>query len=420
MDREGGSLMIHAFDAWALRRLLIGEALNGGLEAVSEPLRRGAVHLAARPPEARPEAFQAFLCGLPREASDALVKRMAEVDPMQPPPEAGLTARCATLADLRRLVAEARWVWPGWLAAGVLNALAADPGTGKTVMAMDLARRLWTGDLMPDGQTNPMPEGATTLWVPGDRHHAQLIDLAGSYGLPDEAVKINATPEEPTGGLDLDDPAELAALADRIRAERPGVVIVDTVGMTSGRNLCRPEDAREYFGPLMALAGETGTAFLLLTHLSKDGQALGRRISGACRLVWKMTCPDPEGQPDRRRVAVEKTYTMRPPALGMTIADAGCSFDSNPPTTPEPAPIRRGPSPAKLEACKAWLKDRLTPNPARVSEVRKDAEAAGHSADRLYAARDALGVEEYEVEGRKWWKLPGATDPEEPDRGSPL
>jgi hypothetical protein len=47
--------------------------------------------------------------------------------------------------------------------------------------------------------------------------------------------------------------------------------------------------------------------------------------------------------------------------------------------------------------------------------VRKDAEAAGHSADRLYAARDALGVVEYEVDRRKWWKLPGATSPEAPN-----
>jgi hypothetical protein len=329
--------MTRPFELWALRRVLTGHALNGELHALSGPLRRIVEHLGGLPLDHRQGAFNGFLCG--RSDADQLVKDLADIDLTGPPPEAGPIARCATLADLRRLVAEVRWVWDGWLAAAVLNALAADPGTGKTVMAMDLARRLWFGEVMPDGQTNPMPERTTTLWVPGDRHHAQLIDLAGSYGLPDEAVKFNAPPDEPTAGLDLDDPAELAALGDRIRAEQPGVVIVDTVGMTTGRNLCRPEDARDYFGPLMALAGETGIAFLLLTHLSKDGQALGRRISGACRLVWKMTWPDPEGQPDRRRVAVEKTYTTRPAALGMTIADAGCSFDFNPPTAPEPAPL---------------------------------------------------------------------------------
>ena len=113
--------------------------------------------------------------------------------------------------------------------------------------------------------------------------------------------------------------------------------------MTTGKNLCKPEDARDYFGPLMDMAHGTGVPFLMLTHLSRDGQALGRRINGACRLVWKMTHPDPEGQPDRRRVWVDKTYTEKPPPLGMTIAAAGCSFDFNPPAD---VPILRGGRPA--------------------------------------------------------------------------
>jgi hypothetical protein len=81
-----------------------------------------------------------------RPDRDGLVKAVADADPTGPPPGADNTPeRCATLADLRRLVADTEWPWPGWLAAGVLNALAADPGTGKTVLAADLARRLWFG-----------------------------------------------------------------------------------------------------------------------------------------------------------------------------------------------------------------------------------------------------------------------------------
>jgi hypothetical protein len=289
-----------------------------------------------------------------------LEKTLADIDPdADPPPEAdGTLGRCATLADVRRLVADTEWPWNGWLAAGVLNALAADPGTGKTLMAADLARRLWFGLPWPDGQANKLPERTPTLWVPGDRHFVQLIDLAGKYRLPDEAMLFNAPDADPTAGLDLDEPDELAALRAPIRAESPGLVIIDTVGMTTARNLCRPEDARAYFGPLMDLARDTAIPFLLLTHLSKDVQALGRRIVGACRLVWKMTQPDPEGQPDRRRVWVDKTYTVKPPPLGMTIADAECSFDFNPPTVPEPA--RPGRSPEKMDEARAFLSAELT------------------------------------------------------------
>jgi hypothetical protein len=215
-----------------------------------------------------------------------------------------------------------------------------------------------------------------------------LIDLAGNYGLPDEAVLFNAPTADPTAGLDLDDPDELAALGRRIRAERPGLVIIDTVGMTTARNLCRPEDARAYFGPLMDLARDVGVPFLLLTHLSRDAQALGRRIVGACRLVWKLTHPDPDGQPDRRRLWVDKTYSVKPPALGMTIAAAGCGFDSSPPSAPEPS--KPGRPPDKLQEAIAFLTDKLTEGDRKQCELVSEWEETGRAKGTVFNAFRAM------------------------------
>jgi hypothetical protein len=289
------------------------------------------------------------------------------------------------------------------LAGGVLNALAADPGIGKTVLVMTLTRILWCGQRWPDGAENSYPAGSKTLWVAADNHFTQLLDLASQYGLPDDGILLNAVRSNPTGGLDLDDPAELEGLRERVLAEKPVLVVIDTVNMTTSRNLCRPEDARAYFGPLMVIANETSVPFLLLTHLSKDETPLGRRIVGAARVVWTMTHPDPEAEGDRRRLWVSKSYVAKPEALGVTISDTGCSFDGNPPTKPEPR--RPGPAGAKLDECKRWLTDQLKPNPARVTDVRRDAEQAGYKAAILYRAKDSLGVLEYTVGRYKWWRL---------------
>jgi hypothetical protein len=386
MDRRGWTLTIPAIDAWTLAALLAGEPVNGELKALTNRFRRVADHLAALPPQARQGAWNGFLCGCPDP--EETVRALANVDPSGPRPDAPEPERCATLADVRRIVADTQWPWPGWLASGVLNALAADPGTGKTIMAADIARRLWFGLSWPDNQANPLPEGTRTLWVPGDRHYVQLSDLATGYGLPGEAILFNAPVADPTAGLDLDDPGELAALDGRIRAERPGLVIVDTVGMTTARNLCRPEDARAYFGPLMDLAQQTGIPFLLLTHLSKDAQALGRRIVGACRLVWKMTQPDPEGQPDRRRVWVDKSYAVKPPALGMSIAAPGCSFDFNPPAAPEPS--RGGRPPEKLVKAIAFLTEKLTAGDCKQRDLVQDWEKDGGSKGTIFDAFRAM------------------------------
>ncbi len=100
---------------------------------------------------------------------------------------------------------------------------------------------------------------------------------------------------------------------------------------------------------------------------------------------------------------MDKSYARKPPALGMTIGESGCAFDLNPPSEPE---LNRGGRPTvRLDECKRWLAERLVAGGSRVKDIRTDAEGAGFSADLLYRSHDALGVEEYVIEGRKWWRL---------------
>jgi AAA domain len=409
--------VIQPLEAWSIRRLLYGESVNGELEAASETFRRLADHLLSLPADGRQGAWDGFLCA--RSDREALVEALAAVDPVGPPPPLIPRPPYATLADIARIVAAQPWVWKNWIAAGVLNAVASEPGTGKTRFGLDLARRLWLGLHWPDGQENVWAPGTRTLWVQGDRNYAEMLQAARDFGIPEDAVALGTSPDDPLGGLDLDDEATLAELGECIRAAQPALVVIDTVGMVTDRNLCRPEEARAFFAPIMDLARETGAAFLGLTHLSANKEALGRRIVEKARVVLKMTQPDPEGQADRRRLWVDKSAVVKPPPLGITMGDGGNEYDFSPPSEPEQASRRRGPSPEKLDACKAWLADRLTPNPARVTDVRTDAEKAGHAVGTLYEAMRGLGVEEEILERKKWWRLkrePGTSveAPEEP------
>jgi hypothetical protein len=377
-------------ETYVLAKLLAGIEPNGELGRVSEPWRPLVNHVAGLPAEHRVTAVEAAY-RMPGFDPDALVRQLAGIDPAGPPPATDAPPEdTATLADLREQMAGAKWDWKGWIASTVLNAIAADPGTGKTLLAVWLARCLWTGDAFPDGQDNPFPAGTVTLWVAGDRHFQQLLDLAAGYGLPDEAMLFNAAKSNATAGLDLDDADELAALERRIRRHRPGAVVVDTVGMTTGKNLCRPEEARAYFGPLMDLAQATETTVWLLTHLSKDAEALGRRIVGACRTVWKITTPDPDGQPNRRRLWVAKSYIEKPLALGMEITDTGLVFDANPPS--EPVRARPGPAPEKSLAAQQFLIDKLTQQNDRkgIDLINEWTNALGKPKATIFDARKAL------------------------------
>src|SRR5271157_6098772 len=334
-------------DAWTLRRVLADLALNGELAALPEPWKAMGEHLAGLNKKARSAAWQAMLAARPDR--DELVKILADIDPLSPAPPAATAAPFATLADVAKIVSAQPWLWKGWLALGVLNAVAADPGVGKTRFALDLARRLWDALPWPDEQPNELPAETRTLWVQGDRNFAEMLQAARDFGLPDEAVTLGSSPDEPFGSLNLDDPGTLALLGERILAAEVPLAIIDTIGMTTSRNLSRPDEAREFFAPLLDLCQKTGVALLALTHLSANKEALGRRIVEKARVVIKMTQPDPEGQPDRRRLWVDKSAVVKPSALGITMGKSGNTYDTDPPKEKETdyEPKKRGPIPVK-------------------------------------------------------------------------
>ncbi len=57
-----------------------------------------------------------------------MAKAVSAVDPSGPPPEDDPAEWPASLGDLRRVVDDLNWPWPGWLASGVLNVLASRSG----------------------------------------------------------------------------------------------------------------------------------------------------------------------------------------------------------------------------------------------------------------------------------------------------
>ena len=361
--------MANRLDSYVFARLIASLPVNGELQAVSKPLKPLAAHLAGLPALARPGAFQAA-CAALGEVGERLGLAVLEIEPEGSVPEMEPEAVYATLADYARMASDQRWLWEGWLARGVLNVVAAEPGTGKTRFTLDMARRIYCGLPWPDGQPTGLAEGSRTLWIQADRAFHEMLECARAFGLPDEAVILGSSPDDPTGSLDLDNEETLAALAARIQSASPVLVVIDTVGMTTGLDLYKPEGARAFFGPLMDLAASSGVAILGLTHLSKDKDPLGRRIVEKARSVIKITKPDPDGQPTRRKLWVDKTAAKNPPALGITMTDAGNDYDFQPPTEPEPS---KGGRPSdKREKATAFIRAALADKNDRVG---KDLEA---------------------------------------------
>ncbi|MFO0892555.1 MAG: AAA family ATPase, partial [Isosphaeraceae bacterium] len=230
--------------------------------------------------------------------------------------------------------------------------VAASEGTGKTRFLLDLARILYLGLPWPDGQPATLPAGTRTLWLCADGHQDEIAETLPGFGLPDDAVVFPAHPDEPYDGTSLDDGelvGEGGILEEAIREVRPGLVVVDTLTNATARDLCAQAQMKSLKDPLVRLVQRHGINIVLSLHLNKEGQALGRRVRGITRTLIHLECPDP-ARSGRLRLWVEKSYGMKPPALGVTMGEHGNTYDDAPPPRAEPGeatpsgrpPERRG------------------------------------------------------------------------------
>ena len=344
--------MTTPLDAWVMRRLLADLPLNGEIDLLSGVHKAMASYLANIPLQGRQAAMDAMLAL--QSDRDAIITALAVVDPLGPLP-ATVKRRSAHLGDLATANGVSRFIWPNWIVRAHFTLLSSNPKIGKTRFALELAKRIWEGKEWPDGQKSTFPAGTPTLWVCGDRHQDELRDLANEYSLSHEAVRLNALPQEPWGGWDLDNPDNVKLLRELVENERPGLTFIDTVWRATRRRLNREDEVNTIMTPIVTIAQECDASIMGLMHLSKDMDTLGRRLEGLSRGIVKMFRPDPS-QPNRRRLEVAGNF-KEPPPLGVTLRDGGCDFDSNPPS--EPARNPGGRAPEKLDKAIAFLNKEL-------------------------------------------------------------
>src|SRR5262249_4014516 len=121
----------------------------------------------------------------------------ARVRPNSPAPVPVTAADdVATIRDLIAAGSQVTWLWPDWIEVGVLTAIAAPAGTGKTRFCADLLRRIRHGQTWPDGQAIGLPVDAVALWVVSDNHHDEMVTLAQAFGLVD-GIRFNASKSDP-------------------------------------------------------------------------------------------------------------------------------------------------------------------------------------------------------------------------------
>jgi hypothetical protein len=341
-----------------------------------------------------------------------------------------------SLQDISGRFPTVDWLWPSWIPRAMLTLFGAAPGAGKSLVALDLARRIIAGLPFPDGTPVPCP-GSNVLIVDAEGAPALLNQRARAWDIDGRRLFLMLAPDA-TGLLNLSDPAQQIRLAKMCIQLKPALVVIDSLAAATSHGETSLQGARSIFGPLTAIARTLDLAMLIIHHLRKRSSA-GRstaapqitpddlrgssHLSAAARFVLALSVPAPTpatsmeldrgshrptaspplALSEMRRLEVVKTnLCRRPPPLGLIFEDPLESSEGPSGMTGETAVsvptlryseyVEPPPPPSQVELCARWLLEFLAAagEPVRPARVIQAAGECGFSRPTLYRARQIL------------------------------
>jgi hypothetical protein len=185
------------------------------------------------------------------------------------------TWQIETLADARQPRAPLVWLCDGIVAEGMLQIWFGAPGTLKTMLLMDLAACIASGQSFltpPQGGAGYRVAQAPVLWLDFDNGKRMTRErfqaFADARALANDAPLYFVSMPEPH--LDTGNAQHMAQLAARIMQLGARLVVVDNLGVILGG---ADENSAEVQGPMQALrwlTELTGAAVIILHHQRKS------------------------------------------------------------------------------------------------------------------------------------------------------
>jgi RecA-family ATPase len=213
-------------------------------------------------------------------------------------------------------VPDRNWLVPGLIPARNVTLLYGDGGTGKSLLALQLAASKVTGSLFFG---RPVEQGRVEFITAEDELdelHRRLVDIARGMGKGMDSFRglhlsslveedaLFAVPEDGRGNVSLV-PTKLYKEVESILAEsKPALLILDTLADIYGGNEVIRAQVRQFVGMLRKLAIHHGCTVVVLAHPSLAGMDKGTSGSTAwnnsvrSRLFLSRVCDPNSGEED--------------------------------------------------------------------------------------------------------------------------
>lgn len=323
------------------------------------------------------------------------------------------------------------WLWRGWLAKGKLHILAGAPGTGKTLIALQLAAAISRGDTLPDGQRAPL--GNVLIWSGEDDPADTLVPRLRAAGA--DLSRIFIVGDTLAGGdVRAFDPAtDIAALEyEAGEIGQVAMLIADPVVSAVAGDSHKNTEVRRALQPLVNLGARLECAVLGISHFSKGtgGRDPLERVSGSiafgalARVVWcaAKRRSDDEGGPPRLLARAKSNIGPDDGGVGYDVIPVDVDGLPDPVFSVRWLDVLEGSARTLLGDAEAeqdeerstlgeatdWLFSELTAGPCTAKSLQVEAKAAGIAWRTVERAKATLKVKSVKsgYSGEWRWELP--------------
>ena len=231
---------------------------------------------------------------------------------------------------------QVRWIWEGRIALGKLNVIAGEPGEGKSTLTMDVAARVTTGAVFPDGGSGV--SGDMLLLSAEDGPSDTIAPRLNAAGADSSRVHLLQAIRNRDGDeRHFDLSRDLEPLRFTIQQYKPKLVIIDPMNAYLGNtDTWKDSKVRAVLAPLQKMAEAEGCAIAGIMHLSKDAgrKALHRVIgsigfTGTARLVMAVAV-DPEDNERRFFMWVKSNVSRPAETLAFRIVEQRIEWEPGP------------------------------------------------------------------------------------------
>ncbi len=311
------------------------------------------------------------------------------------------------------------WLWPLYVARGVVTIIEGDPTVGKTPALIDLASRITRGREWPDG--SPGVSGSVVILNAEDGEGVLTrprLDAAGAD--VSRVLVFDGWLGEGDDKRFMSLPNDMKLIEDTMKQTRAALLVVDTLNAflaNSGIDVKSDTDVRRVLMEFKRLAERYNIAVLIVRHLTKDSKNTNPLYRGAGSIAFLAASravllvgfdpTDEEPNPDHRRrvMAPSRCLSERAPSLAFNTVqrtgdkqphvewDGTTDLTAQDLLTPVEKPRGR-PGDARARA-RDFLLRYLKDGPRAHADVIDAAAAEGIKESTLDRAKNEAGVVSY-------------------------